>query len=193
MSLTPPVLAGQMKSSDKEVASAQEAMVQNFTAAQEAAAEGKALVQAKADAGEDLELHVYHNYLPSCHYVFKDGSQATFVAGIYKTANPNEIEQLDKEVRLRHPHIYIKKDVPSIVSAKADADPMAALREKIRAEILAESAPVQMGNNRVMDGNSLKPASTADVAVATAGGVNGGASNELPASLKAALNKSAGA
>jgi hypothetical protein len=146
-------------------------------------------VQEQVEAGIDLELHIYSNRLPSCHYVFKDGSQATFVNGVYKTANPYEIEQLDKEVRAGHPHIFIDKRVPHVISAKLDADPMAALRAQIRAEILAESAPTQMGNNRVMDGNSLKPASTADVAVATAGGVNGGASQQLPASLMAALNK----
>lgn len=188
----PPVLAGQQKSSDKEVASAQEAMVQVFTAEQEARAAGNEVVNAAAEAGQDVDLHVYHNRLPSCHYVFKDGSQGTFVAGVYKTANPYEVEQLDKEVRLKHPHIYVDKTKPAVISAKLDADPMAALREKIRAEILAESAPKDMGANRVMDGNSLKPASTADVAVATAGGVNGSASNALPASLVAALNKSAG-
>lgn len=186
LSNLPPVLAGQMKSSDKEVATAQEQMAAIFVAEQERAINGRIAVQDQIEAGQDLQLHVYKNRIPSCHYVFRDGSQATFVNGEFKTANPYEIEQLDKEVRMNHPHIYIDKTVPAVVSAKAEADPMAALRAKIRAEILAESAPQDMGSNRPQDGSALKPSSTADIATAVAGGV-AATGQPLPAALRAAL------
>lgn len=185
---TPPVLAGQMKSSDKEVANAQQQMVTVFQAEQDARAAGNEVVQAAKEAGEDVQLHVYKNYLPSCHYVFKDGSQATFVAGEFKTANPYEIEQLDAEVRRGHPHIYIDKTKPAVVSAKLDADPMAALREKIRAEILAEQAPRNLGTNQDTASKLLQPAGTDKIAAAVAGGMSA-TGQPLPASLVAALNK----
>lgn len=187
MAMTPPVLAGQMKSSDREIAAAQQTMSSVFEKEQEARAAGNEVVQLAKESGEDIQLHVYKNYLPSCHYVFKDGSQATFVAGEYKTANPYEIEQLDAEVRRGHPHIYIDK-TKAIVSAKLDADPMAALRDKIRAEILAESAPKDMGSNVENDPTRLKPAGTDKVAAAVANGM----SQSLPQSLMAALNKNVG-
>lgn len=181
----PPVLAGQAKASDKEVATAQEAMVQVFSREQDAAMEGRAVIAAAVAAGEDIQLHVYNNRLPSCHYVFKDGSQATFVNGIYKTGNPYEIEQLDKEVRMNHPHIFIDKSTPAVVSAKLDADPMAALRDKLRAEIIAELKPKDMGSNRTLGSGELVPAGTDKVQENVAG--QGG--NALPAALVAALNK----
>lgn len=188
---TPPVLAGQMKSSDKEVATAQEQMVQAFTSEQEKSAAARQEVNTQIAAGEDLQVHIYKNHLPSCHYVFKDGSSAVFVDGVFKTANPYEIEQLDKEVRLNHPHIYIDRTVPSIVSAAAIADPMSALREKIRAEILAESAARDMGSNQVQDGTALKPSSSDVMGVLGVASNNGSQQNALPASLQAALNKAA--
>lgn len=194
---TPPVLAGQSRSSDKEVAAAQETMASTFSREQEAAGNAREQVNKLIAAGEDLQLHVYKNHLPSCHYVFRDGSQATFVNGEFKTANPYEIEQLDSEIRRGHPHIYISKDAPAVVSAKLDADPMAALRAKIRAEIELENAPKDMGANRPMDGTQLKPANTSDVAAAVAGGAptaasiasSSGTGQQIPAALKAALNK----
>lgn len=186
--LTPPVLAGQMKSSDKEVASAQEKMAQIFQNEQESRAAGNEVVQAAKESGEDIQLHVYNCRLPSCHYVFKDGSQATFVAGVFKTANPYEIEQLDAECRRGHPHIFIDKNAPAVVSAKLDADPIAALKAKIRAEILAEGDPKDFGTNPDTASKILQPAGTNQVAAAVAGGMSS-TGQPLPASLMAALRK----
>lgn len=181
---TPPVLAGQSRSSEPEIAKAQETMASVFEREQVARADASATLQDKVDAGEDVQLHVYKNRLPSCHYVFKDGSQATFVNHEFKTANEYEIAQLDKEVKLNHPHIYIDK-ANAVISKKLDADPMAALREKIRAEILAEQQPKDMGSNIVQDGTQLKPSSTADIAPASANGI----AQPMPQSLMAALAK----
>lgn len=185
--LTPPVLAGQIKSSDKEVANAQEKMAQVFQVEQDARAAGNEIVQQAKESGEDVQLHVYNCRLPSCHYVFRDGSQATFVAGVYKTANPYEIEQLDQEVRRGHPHIFINKET-AVVSAKLDADPLAALKAKIRAEILAESDPKDFGTNPDTASKILQPAGTNQVAAAIAGGMSA-TGKPLPAALVAALNK----
>jgi len=185
---TPPVLAGQARASDPEIAKAQETMATVFQQEQNARAQANESLNTARDNGEDVQLHVYKNRLPSCHYVFKDGSQATFVNGEYKTANEYEVQQLDAEVKRGHPHIFIDK-TNAVVSSKLDADPMAALREKIRAEIIAEQAPKDFGSNQTGQ-NVLKPAGTNQVAAAVAGGVSS-TGQPIPAALKAALNSPA--
>jgi hypothetical protein len=180
-----PALAASQKSAEPEIAKAQEQMAATFSAEQEKSALAKQALAELLASGAEVQLHIYKNRLPSCHYVFKDGSQATFVKGVYKTANSVEIEQLDKEVRSGHPHIFIDKNEPAVISSTDDADPMAALRAKIRAEILAENTPRDLGNNLDPADKKLNVAGTDQVAQ----NVSNGAAALMPAALLAAMSK----
>jgi hypothetical protein len=119
-------------------------------------------------------LRVFKATLPSINYIFKNGKPAIFINGMYTTDVPFEIEELDAEIATRHPHIFIDEAMREIDSAKVD--PIAALREKIIAEYKATmAAATDQDNDR---GNSvqgqLKPASSVDIAAASAGGSGAG-------------------
>lgn len=140
-------------------------------------------------AEEIVILNVYKSQVSSIKYVFKDGREACFVNGIYRTADAAEIEELDKELSGgRHPILYIDKAEKTIESNRID--PMAVLRENIIAEYLAEQAALNdptrdMGNTKQ---EPVKPASTADVGAAAAGG-DGSASAAALTGLAARLAK----
>lgn len=124
-------------------------------------------------------LRVFKATLPSVNYVFKNGKPAIFVQGVYTTDVPFEIEELDAEIATRHPHIFIDESMREIDSAKVD--PIAALREKIIAEYQATMAAATSLDNDL--GNStqgaLKPASSVDIAAASAGGSGAGLAARL--------------
>lgn len=124
-------------------------------------------------------LRVFKATLPSVNYIFKNGKPAIFVNGMYTTDVPFEIEELDAEIATRHPHIFIDESMREIDSAKVD--PIAALREKIIAEYQATMAAATSLDNDL--GNStqgaLKPASSVDIAAASAGGSGAGLAARL--------------
>jgi hypothetical protein len=94
--------------------------------------------------------------------------------GWYMTKNPVEIALLDQEVMSNHPNIFIDKDEWEVTPEMAD--PMMALRAKIRAEIIAEEkARIELISDPNRDmGESvqgkLNAQSTADIAPTAAGG-----------------------
>ena len=45
-------------------------------------------------------------------YVFRNGKRAPFLAGRYSTDIPSEIAELEEEIELGHPHLYISADDP---------------------------------------------------------------------------------
>lgn len=124
-------------------------------------------------------LRVFKATLPSVNYIFKNGKPAIFINGMYTTDVPFEIEELDAEIATRHPHIFIDSAMREIDSAKVD--PIAALREKIIAEYQATMAAATSLDNDL--GNStqgaLKPASSVDIAAASAGGSGAGLAARL--------------
>jgi len=136
-------------------------------------------------------LHVFKNSIPSCNYIFGSpeiaGKVAVFVSGVYRTDVTAEIEELQKEVALGHPHIYVDSNETTIDSVYLD--PMVALREKIISEYLAaQTQAVDPTNDRgSSDQAAVKPANTQDIAVAAAGGATAVLSPKL-----ATLNKDIG-
>ena len=93
----------------------------------------------------DGGLHkAYKSTFPFIGYVFKDGSNANFVNGLYHTDNPEFITELDNEVgniglnNSKHPIIYID-ELEQTVDPQA-LTPMAIMEKQIRAKILAEQA-----------------------------------------------------
>lgn len=128
---------------------------------------------------------VYKNTLLSCKYGFKNGKVANFVDGKYLTDNPEEQKELEEEISLGHPNLYIDPK-ENQVSAKDLEDPMHKLRAKMREEIIAELAQrsAETDNpNRDMGNSSqgkLTPANTQTIAPVAAGG-NGISSAQLVA------------
>lgn len=77
----------------------------------------------------------YRSSLPSCVYALRDGTQAIFMFGRYRTDNEEYIAELNHEIKMKHPHITGGEKVDT-----AADDPVAGLRAKFRAEFLAEQA-----------------------------------------------------
>lgn len=119
-------------------------------------------------------LRVFKSTMPSVNFIFGNGKPAIFQAGVYRTDVAEEIQALEYEVRLGHPHIYIDPAEQEVDSELLD--PMTALRAKIREEILAEEAEKALKASDISrdmgtsDQSSVKPASTVDIAPAAAGG-----------------------
>ena len=84
------------------------------------------------------KLVEFKSSLPSCIYALRDGTQAVFMFGRYRTDNPVYIEELKKEVALRHPHISGGEEIDPAVD-----NPLAGLEAKFRAKFLAELAASQ--------------------------------------------------
>jgi hypothetical protein len=113
---------------------------------------------------------LYFGSLPFMNYVFTDGHLAVFKHYRYATDKPEEIAALDYEVSKGHPYITVKPDQMWLTAEMED--PMKALKAKIIAEYLAEKAAhVNPENNMgVSSQESIKPASTTDIAAVAAGG-----------------------
>lgn len=79
---------------------------------------------------------LYKSRMPSCQYFFKDGSRADFVNGRFSTDEEDKIEQLDKELKANHPHIYVDDNEVEVDTEKQD--PLEHLRAKFIAEYLKE-------------------------------------------------------
>jgi hypothetical protein len=112
---------------------------------------------------------LYKSRIPSVNYLFRNGKPAIFVNGRFSTAVPAEIEELDHEVALGHPTIYVDAAEATIDVSKT---PYEAIREKIIAEYLAAQAAAtdpgnDMGN---YEAGKVNPASSMDVAAAALGG-----------------------
>lgn len=122
---------------------------------------------------------IYKATLPSINYVFRNGKPAIFVQGKYATTVETEITELDDEIAKGHPHLYV-----DAAESEIDADavnPLSALRAKIEAEIRAQMAAATnpMNDMGTSDEEKLKPASSADVSDAAAGGSGAGLAARL--------------
>lgn len=138
---------------------------------------------------EVVVLNVYKSRVNSIKYLFKDGTEAAFVNGVYRTQDPAKIAELDTELaNNRHPILYIDSAEKTVQSDMVD--PMAVLRQRIIDEYLASQAAAidptrDMGST---EETKLNPASTADIASASAGG-DGSASASALSSLASRLSK----
>ena len=97
-------------------------------------------------------LQLYKIRLPNCvagKYIFLNGKEAAFIGGRYATAVPTEIEQLDKEIEMDHPHIY--RDAEEMTMDSDVKDPLAVLRDKFFKEFQEQQAKT---SNRVDKGNT---------------------------------------
>jgi len=122
---------------------------------------------------------VFKSQVQSIKYIFKNGKEAPFVFGKYYTDNATEIAELEQEIALGHPQIFIDSEEKEVDTEKMD--PLSRLREKIIAEYLEEQAKQLDPSNDF--GNTLpqsvKPASSSDVAAASAGGAGSSAAAKL--------------
>lgn len=84
------------------------------------------------------KLTEFKSSLPSCVYALRDGTQAIFMFGRYRTDNEAYIAELNHEIKLKHPHITGGYEVDT----EAD-DPLIGLEKKFRAKFLAEQAAEQ--------------------------------------------------
>ena len=117
-------------------------------------------------------LNVFQSTFPSINYIFGNGKPAIFQGGYYRTAIQWEIDELDNEIRMGHPHISRPTDESARVVSSDMIDPMDILRAKIIAEYEAKKV-VDASGDRDMGtyvAPALKPASSKDVAEAAAGG-----------------------
>lgn len=85
--------------------------------------------------------------LPSCKYYFADKTEAVFLNGRFRTNRQSQIDELNAEIELGHPHIHSPREVSELKE-----DPLAGMRAKLRAEFIAElkvseAAAINPGNN----------------------------------------------
>ena len=117
-------------------------------------------------------LRVYKSTVPSIVYICKNGKPCNFIQGVYRTDVETEIAELDTEIALGHPQLFIDAKEREIDSAMVD--PVAALRASIIADYLATQAKAtdpehDMGS---YEAGQVVPASTKDIAAAIANGAS---------------------
>lgn len=125
----------------------------------------------------EKQLHLFFSNIPSIRFIFSTGKSADFIRGIYTTSIQQEIDELNKEVELGHPHISVDKNKLTI--AADELDPLMVLKKKIRAEVLAEQAAEQaaqvgrdFGNSSTAKDAGLQ--TSASIAPVTAGSIAAG-------------------
>lgn len=117
--------------------------------------------------------NLYKSRIYSCKYGFKNGKEANFVDFKYLTDIPSEIEELDAEIALKHPTIYVDQEKKTVDTSKLD--PLEDIRAKAVADYIAQQ------KNAVKDGNDmglsspgkLNVATSANIAAAAAGSASG--------------------
>lgn len=126
--------------------------------------------------------NIFKSTLPSVSYFFKDGVQAAFINHRYTTANPDQIDQLTKEVDLGHPHIYIDPAEATIDSnaltpielikklarEEAIAELKAAMNKDAGISVNTNFAQSLANSNTIAQGGTANSTSTNDAATVTA-------------------------
>lgn len=114
--------------------------------------------------------YLYWATMPFMNYVFSKGKLANFRHHRFATDIPEEIEQLNAEIKSNNPYIYTKSDALFLTDEMED--PMKALKAKIIADYLVEQAKhVNPSNDMgISDSGPIKPMSTTDIAATAAGG-----------------------
>jgi len=99
----------------------------------------------KANMAADLTqvtARVFRSNISSCRYVFKNGKVAPFIGGKYTTDIKHEIDELDAEIDMKHPHISANKE--EVVST---VEPLEALKARFFAEFQAAQAANLLKDN----------------------------------------------
>ena len=114
---------------------------------------------------------VYKNRVLSSRFVFKDGHEAAFVLGKYFTDVEAEITELEHEIKVGHPFLYIDPDETEIDSE--NVDPLSEVRRKAVEEYIAtQNAANQKTNDRgISVAQPLTPANSTTVSEGAAGSV----------------------
>ncbi len=115
------------------------------------------------------ERRLYKSTFKFGNFIFPTGRVAHFKGGMYVTSDAYEIKELDREISLGHPQIYIDPNARTI-SAEQE-NPMLALKKKFYEEFMAEQAAHLDPTNNLGESaqGPLKPASTTDIAPVTVG------------------------
>lgn len=98
-------------------------------------------------------LTVFRSHLANSQYAFKNGKMAHFISlgdkpAQFLTSVEAEVKELLAEVHLGHPHIYIPAKVED-QTVDTEFDPMAELKAKIRAQVMAEMGQVPTSGRSV--------------------------------------------
>lgn len=110
--------------------------------------------------------------VPSCKYLFQDGHAAYFTEGRYATQDEKEIEELEAEIKAKHPHIYI--DANEKETDAAVLDPMSNLKKRIIEEYLKDQAAGKdMGTSGTNAGAGAGMANSANTAAISAESLTG--------------------
>lgn len=132
------------------------------------------------------EKRLYKSTNKFCNVVTPRGKVLHFRAGMYITADENEIQFLDSAIGANEFNnaIYIDPNARTITAEQEN--PLLALKKKFIEEYLQEQAAMinpsnDMGNS---EQGKLKAASTSDIAAVTAGGDAGARLVTLAAGLK---------
>jgi hypothetical protein len=117
-----------------------------------------------------IEKRVFKSSMPYMQMIADDGTKILFIRKTFITDNPRLISYLDKQIEQGVTEVYI--DPEECVYNPDIHDPIAALRHKIREELLAEQAAVRSDGLKDLGSiviGRLNPASTSDIASVAAG------------------------
>ena len=123
-----------------------------------------------------VTARVFRSNISSSRYVFKNGKVAPFIGGKYTTDIKHEIDELDTEIEMRHPHISAnKEEVVNVV------EPLEALKAKFFAEFQAAQATNLLKSNDAgtSEQGKLNVANSTTVAAGMAGSSSVGATPAL--------------
>lgn len=141
------------------------------------------MLEAIDPAGPIRILTIFKCQLQSCTYYMGNGKPIIFQSGKYLTDDSTEIEALKEEIRKGHPHIYIDPKEETVKSD--DLNPMNVIKKKHFEEFLEEQ---RLAHERALDPmaniseskqESLKAASTTNIAAAMAGAGAGASLTKL--------------
>jgi hypothetical protein len=120
------------------------------------------------------EKRVYKSSLPYMKMIADDGAPIIFIRHTFITDSQKLINYLEAQIAAGITDVYI--DPEESVYNPDVHDPIAALRFKIREELLAElreKDQIVHKDHGIVPTSPLKPGSTTDIAPVTAGGLSG--------------------
>ena len=116
-------------------------------------------------------VNLFKSRIPSCRYIFKNGKEAHFINGEYMTDIEEEIEQMNYEIKLGHPHLFVDAEKVTVDTTKLD--PLSEIKAKAIAEYIARQKEAtdpsnDMGSTGVEPGKLKGIGNSRGVASATA-------------------------
>jgi hypothetical protein len=129
-------------------------------------------------------VKLFKTRIPNIGYIFRSGKRAPFLNSRYSTDIPSEIAELEEEISLGHPHIYIDEAELTLDTV----EPMEVLRKKFYAEFEAQQKRALDKDNDAgyTEANKIVVATTRSIAEAV-GNSDSIASPASPASPASAL------